>query len=49
VNEKAFLGIVSGLPAFTARQVGALVGAGYAKVYLHRLVRRKAVIRLGPR
>ncbi len=47
MNEKAFLGIVSGLPVFTARQVGALVGAGYAKVFLHRLVRRKAVIRLG--
>ncbi len=47
MNEKAFLGIVSGLPVFTARQVGALVGAGYAKVYLHRLVRRRAIHRLG--
>ncbi|MBM4250022.1 MAG: hypothetical protein FJ149_11485 [Euryarchaeota archaeon] len=47
MNEKAFLGTVSGLPAFTARQVGALVGAGYAKVYLHRLARRGSVIRLG--
>jgi predicted transcriptional regulator of viral defense system len=47
MNEKAFLGIVSGLPVFTARQVGSLVGAGYAKVYLHRLAARGSVHRLG--
>lgn len=47
MNEKAFLGIVSGLPVFTARQVGALVGAGYSKVFLHRLAGRRAIHRLG--
>lgn len=47
MNEKAFLGIVSRLPVFSARQVGALVGAGYAKVYLYRLARRGSVTRLG--
>jgi len=47
MNEKAFLGIVSGLPVFTARQVGSLVGAGYSKTYLHRLAARGSVHRLG--
>ena len=47
MNEKAFLETVRALPVFTARQVGALVGAGYSKVFLHRLAARGSVRRLG--
>ena len=47
MNEKAFLRLVEGLPVFTARQVGSLVGAGYSKTYLHRLAGRGSVHRLG--
>jgi len=48
MNEREFLGLVRSLPVFTTRQVASLVGGSrYAKVYLHRLMARGVVRRIG--
>jgi len=48
MKERDFAEFARGVPAFTARQAAALVGGpAYAKVYLHRMVSRGIVRRLG--
>lgn len=47
MKEREFLEFVSNMPVFTTKQVSALIGdKRYAKVYLHRLVKRKLINQL---
>ena len=47
MKEREFLEFVSNMPVFTTKQVSALIGdRRYAKIYLHRLLKRKVITQL---
>ena len=47
MKEREFLELVSNMPVFTTKQTNAIIGdKRYTKVYLHRLMKRKLIIRL---
>ena len=47
MKEKEFLEFVSNIPVFTTKQISALIDdERYTKIYLHRLLKRKLIIKL---
>jgi predicted transcriptional regulator of viral defense system len=47
MNEKGFRDAFEPRPLFTLKQVSALMGSGYSKVYLNRLTNKGSIIRIG--
>ena len=46
MKEREFFEYVKNMPVFTTKQISALIGEDYAKVYLHRLIKRGRIIKL---
>jgi len=47
MNRNEFRDIFEHRPLFTAKQVAAMLGHGYSRVYLDRLMKKGAIVRIG--